>query len=139
MTTDRRGSATVDATWGDIEWVVSQNNLREGGRARAPQEVYLNIRRRHLEYLYPDGDRFSFRVKTSDGQSFEALCSGSPDWKNLRSRPVTALGDWLLDSCHAQPGDLVRARWEADRQGSYLALRHVVPTAVVVNRKGGRK
>jgi len=124
--------------WGDIEWVLSQNNLREGGRSRDPEEVYLNIRRCHLEYLYPDGDRFAFRVKTEDGHQFEALCSGSPDWKNLRSRPVTALGTWL-NARHAQPGDLVRGRWQADRQGGYLALRHVVPDRVVVDRKGGRK
>jgi hypothetical protein len=101
----------------EIAFVLSDNNLREGGRPRNPLETYLNVNHERAVFLGED----VFLCRTDDGEEFEARISGD-HFKNFRSRPATAIGNWLKLRCRALPGDEVRARWITD---GVLSLQYV--------------
>jgi hypothetical protein len=101
----------------EIVFVLSDNNLREGGRPRNPLETYLNVNHERAAFLGED----VFVCRTDDGEEFEARISGD-HFKNFRSRPVIAIGNWLKLRCRALPGDEVRARWLSE---GVLGLQYV--------------
>jgi hypothetical protein len=92
----------------EIVFRLTRNNLSEGGRQRR-QEAYLNVDRRKAAFF---GGR-DINVITNDGMAFPARLSGNSGPtgastpKNLRSRPSSRFGEWLLGHCHALPGDEV--------------------------------
>jgi hypothetical protein len=90
----------------ELVFVLTENNLHEGGRSRDPHEVCLNVNQGAAAYL---GEQ-EFWCRTETGARFPARISGS-NGKNFRSRPVTALGEWLIDGHHAEEGDEVHAQW----------------------------
>ncbi|HXI16218.1 MAG TPA: hypothetical protein VNM48_07590 [Chloroflexota bacterium] len=104
---------------GEIVFTLTDNNLREGGRPRNPLEVYMNVDSERAAFLGADAVEH-FSCITDDGEAFDATARGT-HFKNFRSRPIVALGNWLLLRCRAMPGDEVRARWELDQ----LRLRYV--------------
>jgi len=113
----------MDAAGGmgnEVVFVLTENNVHEGGRARDPLEVYLNVDGTKAVYL---GD-LPILCLTDDGEEIGMRCSGTKI-KNFRSKPVTALGKWLLLRCRALPGDEVHARWEDDTRGGILRLSYV--------------
>lgn len=103
----------------EIVFTLTDNNLREGGRPRNPLEVYMNVDSEKAAYLGADTAEH-FSCITDDDEVFEATARGT-HFKNFRSRPIIALGNWLLLRCRAMPGDEVHARWEGD----WLRLRYV--------------
>jgi hypothetical protein len=124
--------------WGDVEFIVSANNLGEGGRRRDRLEVYLNVNGARLAYLHPTDGHEPIRCKTLEGHRFDARCSGDHR-KNFRSVPATALGRWLKADRGCLPGDVVRGRWERDERGTYLLLRFFRAGPAPAPREGGRK
>lgn len=103
-----------------IVFVLTGNSLREGGRKRDPREVVLNVDTEKAAYL---GDKPILGM-TDDGQEMHLKCSGTK-FKNLRTTPVVAIGDWLVLRCRALPGDEVHARWEDDVPDGILRLDYV--------------
>ena len=103
-----------------ITFVITENNLREGGRLRDPHDAYLNVDANKAVYL----GQGKILCVTDDGQEFQARASGD-HFKNFRSRPLTALGGWIKYRCRAQPGDEIHARWWDDQPGGVLGLSFV--------------
>lgn len=108
----------------EIVFVLTENNLREGGRARDPLEAYLNVDSEKAAYL---GDA-ELRCETDDGQEFAARATGD-HFKNFRSHRAVDLGGWLKVRCRALPGDEVHARW-VNAAERVLRLRYVRKYAV---------
>ncbi len=113
---------------------LTENHLAEGGRPRDPDEVYFTINSAQREWLLDaTGGERAFILRTPDGRKFDMLLSGNAgkhqpgSWKNLRSRPATALGRWLKRDCHACPGDRVRIR---DLGNGSLLIEHVPMTSI---------
>ena len=84
----------------------------EKGRRRDPREAYFTIGRASWEFLRGENGERELTIVTWDDQ-FRVLLSGNRGKerggppKNLRSRPATALGEWL-DRNGAGPGIQVR-------------------------------
>jgi hypothetical protein len=118
---DRRPGAGEAAS---IVFKLTSNSLREGGRARHPHEAYLNVNAERFIFF---GSRH-ITVVTGDGREFPALLSGSGGRnssgtpKNLRSRPATALGEWLA-ACRAEAGDEVHATHLPDGRFLFQLVR----------------
>jgi hypothetical protein len=102
-----------------IGFVLTENNLREGGRPRDVLEAYLNVNQEKAEYLGEE----PFLCETDDGERFEARISGD-HFKNFRSHHATDLGKWIKVRCRALPGDEIHARW-LDEPGRLLGLTYV--------------
>lgn len=103
-----------------IVFVITENNLREGGRLRDPHDAYLNVDSNKAAYL----GQATIECVTEEGWEFRARASGD-HFKNFRSTPLTALGTWVKYRCKAQPGDEIHARWWDDRPGGVLGLTYV--------------
>jgi hypothetical protein len=103
-----------------IVFVITENNLREGGRLRDPLDAYLNVDSNKAAYL----GQATMQCVTDEGWEFKARASGD-HFKNFRSRPLTALGTWIKYRCKAQPGDEIHARWWDDTPGGVLGLTYV--------------
>lgn len=103
---------------GFVTFVLSENGIREGGRPRDPNEMYVNAKKVHYYFFggkrdiiaVPDGwHEFTVRFSGGPGRGIP----GVP--KNGRSVPATELGAWL-NACGAQPGDVIVATpLEGDR------------------------
>lgn len=104
----------------EMVFVITENNLREGGRVRDPLEAYLNVDTAKAAYL----GEATFLCRTDDGTEFEARISGS-QFKNFRSHHAVDLGRWLKVRCRAQPGDEVRARWAGTEASPLLLLAYI--------------
>lgn len=104
----------------EVVFVLTDNNLREGGRPRDPLEVYLNVDAEKAVYLGDD----PLLCVTDDGEELRMRCSGT-HLKNFRSSPVVDLGKWLILRCRALPGDEVHARWEDGERGGVLGLTYI--------------
>lgn len=104
----------------EVVFVLTDNNLREGGRPRDPLEVYLNVDGEKAAYLRDD----PILCATDDGEELRMRCSGTK-FKNFRSSPVVDLGKWLILRCRALPGDEVHARWEDGEAGGVLRLAYI--------------
>ena len=107
-----------------IVFVLTENNLREGGRARDPLEAYLNVDSEKALYLGED----ELLCETDDGQVFAARASGD-HFKNFRSHHAVDLGRWMKVRCRALPGDEIHAQWQ-DEAGRVLRLSYVRKYAV---------
>lgn len=113
----------------EIMFSLTESNLDEGGRPRNPLEVCMNVDAPKAEYLGAHGGD-GIPCLTDDGERIEGYISGD-HLKNFRSRPSTALGEWLKSRRGALAGDEVYARWtEHPGYGRVLALRHVRASAV---------
>lgn len=111
----------MDVQVSEIVFVLTENNLREGGRPRDPLEVCMNVDSEKAAYLGED----ELTCLTDDGETFAARITGT-HFKNFRSRPVVALGNWLKVRCRVLPGDEVHAEWgEHPTYGRVLQLRYV--------------
>lgn len=102
-----------------IVFVLTENNLREGGRERDPLEAYLNVDNTKAAYLGEE----ELLCHTDDGTVFAARASGD-HFKNFRSHHAVDLGRWIKVRCRALPGDEIRAYWE-DEPGRVLRLDYV--------------
>jgi len=100
-------------------FVLTENNLREGGRQRDPLEAYLNVDQAKAAYLGDD----ELLCHTDDGEVFVARISGT-HFKNFRSYHATDLGRWIKFRCRALPGDEIHAVWE-NEQDRVLSLQYV--------------
>jgi hypothetical protein len=120
--------AAMTGTGDGIVFVVTENNLREGGRHRDPLEAYLNVDNEKAAYL----GEHPLRCVTDDGETFDARATGT-HFKNFRSMPATAFGRWLKARCRVLPGDEVHARWQGGGAGApegVLRLTYVRKYAV---------
>jgi hypothetical protein len=107
-----------------IVFVLTENNLREGGRSRDPLEAYLNVDSEKALYLGDD----ELLCETDDGQVFVARATGD-HFKNFRSHHAVDLGGWIKVRCRALPGDEIHAQW-ANGDERVLRLAYVRKYAV---------
>lgn len=123
-----------------VTFCLTRNNLHEGGRGRDPCEVYLNVDSRKAKFF---GSRIIV-VVTDDGQEFPARLGGhsggSTTPKNLRSRPATRFGEWLIERHRAKPGDIVKAEPLGNRRFLFrFRQAYSLSTPAQENRKGFRQ
>lgn len=105
---------------GEIVFVLTTWNFREGGRTNRPAlDMNLRAKGEHAAYL---GDAV-FACRPEGGEPFEARLSGTR-LHNFRSNPGTALGKWLKVGTPALPGDEVHAWW-VDADARVLGMRYV--------------
>lgn len=95
-----------------VEFVLTENNLNEGGRPRV-NEAYLNAGSREKNIFF-GGKGHIFQVITDDKHTFQASITGYGDdpeiGKNLRSTPSNkSMAEWLKLRKSAQTGDKVIA------------------------------
>jgi hypothetical protein len=109
-----------------IVFVITENNLREGGRRRDVLDAYLNVDQAKAAYL----GQAPFLCQTDDGGEFEVKISGT-HFKNFRSHHAVDLGGWIKARCRAQPGDEIHARWLGSKPGDVLGLSYVRKYALV--------
>jgi hypothetical protein len=131
---------TPETPEGQLVFVLTGNNLAEGGRPRDPDEMYLNLNEERAEAVGPD----PVLLHPDDGGDvIEVFASGhaghgAPTPKNLRSRPGVDMGKWLRRR-HARPTDYVTlVELPPAESGMKQYLGVVVPRALLARADAER-